>query len=375
MKVGIYETDHFEGAYPVIRLFDNGKNQITIFTNENTFRQFQYLFENDIKNYHWVIKRSAESKYRFISGIFKTARKKQFDILYLNTIADNHAFYAALIASLRNTRVIVTLHDINGYFKFRPAASVRRWIRYVGKRWLIKEVKEFNVVSTTMVDYLKKKLPFNKQVHCVPGCVFEETKHHDTGIITSIEIVVPGTIDSRRRNYEFVFDLLEKINEKNLPIRITLLGGVHNVFGKAIIDQCKQYILRRNNLRFFQDKVVDQPIFDKHMDDAHFIFIPSVVNTVLSDGIPETYGISISSGNIFDVIKHAKPFITPTLLKIPDDLKSSCFTYQNAEEIISFLVKMLTDQPQYGEWKQNAFLNSQHYTIEKLRINNPSLFM
>ncbi|MEI9807412.1 MAG: hypothetical protein WDO16_05755 [Bacteroidota bacterium] len=44
------------------------------------------------------------------------------------------------------------------------------------------------------------------------------------------------------------------------------------------------------------------------MDTAHFVFIPSVIATKICGDIPETYGISKSSGNMFDVIKHAKPF-------------------------------------------------------------------
>ena len=43
MHVGIFETDHFEAAYPVIRLFDNGENDITIFVYEKSYRQLQFL--------------------------------------------------------------------------------------------------------------------------------------------------------------------------------------------------------------------------------------------------------------------------------------------------------------------------------------------
>ena len=43
MNIGIFETEHFEGAYPLIKLFDNGGNRVTIFTNSHCFRQFRYL--------------------------------------------------------------------------------------------------------------------------------------------------------------------------------------------------------------------------------------------------------------------------------------------------------------------------------------------
>lgn len=176
MQIGILETDHFEGAYPVIKLFDNGKNQITIFTYENSFRQFEYLFKDNITRYNWVIKKSSESKYHFIYRLYKNSRKSKFDLLYLNTIADNHIVYAIMIAGLRNIRIVTTLHDINGYFSFVPATNIRRWIRCIGKRCLIKSVKEFNVVSSTMVDYLKKSCQRIKQSIAYPEVFSKKQK-------------------------------------------------------------------------------------------------------------------------------------------------------------------------------------------------------
>jgi len=377
MQIGIFETDHFEGAYPVIKLFDNGQNEITIFTYENSFRQFEYLFKENVNRYHWVIKRSSESKYQFIYRLYKDSKDKNFDILYLNTIADNHIVYAIMIAGLRNMRIISTLHDINSHFRFIPALRFRRFIRFIGKRCLIKSVTEFNVVSSTMVDYLKKKLPAHKKVHCVPGSVFEEFERPDISlkIQSPIKIVIPGSIDGRRRNYEFVFKLLAKLNEKmKNEVLIVLLGGSGSVYGKQIIEKCKSYVLQYQNLQFSENDIVDQPTFDRELDDADFIFIPSVIDTVILDGVPETYGESISSGNIFDVIKHAKPFIIPHQLNIPQNLESSCFKYSDPDEIANFLEAFLKKPDEYFKWKEKALENSRAYTIEKIRFKNPSLF-
>ena len=45
MRVGVFETTHFEGAYPVIKCFDNGANEITIFCYEESYRQFAQLLD------------------------------------------------------------------------------------------------------------------------------------------------------------------------------------------------------------------------------------------------------------------------------------------------------------------------------------------
>ncbi|MBC7826239.1 MAG: hypothetical protein H7122_00730 [Chitinophagaceae bacterium] len=376
MQIGIFETVHFEGAYPVIKLFDNGHNEITIFTYETSYQQFEHLFKDGMHKYNWIVKQESESKYEFIVRLYKISKKSKLDILYINTISDNHILYAITIALLRKAKIIVTLHDINSHFDFEPGLSIRKWIRYIGKRSLIKAVNDFNVVSSTMVTYLKNKLPSYKKVHCVPGSIFEQSKRPASlnNISGSIHIVIPGTIDQRRRNYELVFDLLDEINQKKIDISIVLLGGI-NEYGKDILDKCKQYISKTGVLKFFQTDIVDQPVFDNEMDEAHFILIPSVIDTVISDGIRETYGLSISSGTIFDVIKHAKPFIIPEQLAIPDNLESSCFKYSAQKDIIPFLESFLANPEKYSKWKRSALQNSQEYTIENIRKGNAGLFL
>src|SRR4249919_393230 len=173
MKVGIFETTHFEGAYPVIRLFDNGSNDITIFTYEDSYQQFQFLFKDEMNRYKWVVKGRDESKYSFIRRIYSETRSRKLELLYLNTITDNYIFYSWLVSLLKPLRIIITLHSINNYFNHKPAFSIRRIVRTMGKKRLIGAAKEFNVVALTMVNYLKSRLPATKKVHCVPGAVYE----------------------------------------------------------------------------------------------------------------------------------------------------------------------------------------------------------
>ena len=76
MKVGIFETTHFEGAYPIIKLFDDGKTEITVFSYPQAYHQFKYLFGENLNNYHWIIK-EKESKIRFIFRIYTETKKEK----------------------------------------------------------------------------------------------------------------------------------------------------------------------------------------------------------------------------------------------------------------------------------------------------------
>ena len=376
MEIGIFETEHFEGVYPVIRLFDNNKNNITIFSYEASYKQLHYLFHSQLDKYDWVIKADKKSKYTFIYELFKGIKKRKIKIVYLNTISNNFIVYALMIVLLRKVRVIVTIHNINSYFEYKNSISLKRWIRYIGRKLLLSVVKEFNVVSMIMVDYLEKKLPPNKKVHCVPGAIFEENSSRQTQPVTSehINIVIPGSVDGRRRDYEQVFMLLHLLELKKISVTITFLGRFYEEYGKRILEKCKSVQLEYTQLKYYEFDTVDQPEFDRVMNDASFVFIPSVINTIIEDGVTETYGLSISSGNLFDVIKHAKPFIAPEQLKFDFFLEKSCYRYSTAEDIAAFIASVHDDATLYSSFQQAAFEASKKYTLEKVRERNASLF-
>jgi hypothetical protein len=371
MRIGIFETDHFEVTCTTIRLFDNDQHKITVFTYEKSYRQLQFLLQHDMHKYEWVVKPEQQSKRRFIYTLYKETKKRKIDLLILNTITDNHLLYAWMIRWLKHVRVVVTLHDINNFFQYQPAFNFRRFIRIIGRRQLIRAVHEFNVIALTMVDYLKKKLPPNKQVHSLPGGLFDaSTIFNPTAPRDQVRIVVPGTVDERRRHYDQVFELVELCERKAIPVMMVLLGGYDAEHGKRVLEKCKGY----KNIRYYDSAIVDQPEFDKVMNEAHMVFTPSVVDTIILDGVTETYGISISSGNLYDVVRHAKPWIIPQALTIPANMENSCMRYATVNDIGQMLQRLLQEPSFYLELSKHALNHAANYTKEQVRLRNPSLF-
>jgi hypothetical protein len=373
MKTGIFEMEHFEGAYPVIQLFDMPANQLVIFTDAHTYERFADLFKQDVDRFQWEILDNTGSKWRFFRQLYKAAKKHQLDFFYLNTISNNHVFYAWVIGLLRIARVVITVHDINCLFKSRWSLQLRPLIHHIGKKALIKRVQEFNVVSDTMVDYLRETTQGQKQVHNIPGAVFESEQYALT-IGDYIHLVVPGSLDKKRRDYQQVFELLQAAEANQLPLHITLLGGYTDDYGKAIIQQAAALKTVYCKITVYDTRLVHQDEFDKQLNNAHFIFIPSVIDTAICFDIPETYGLSKSSGNMFDVIKHARPFMAPQQLRVSATLESSCFRYTSINHLADFLHGLFKNKADYKNWQQKALANSKEYTIARVRARNPTLF-
>jgi hypothetical protein len=376
MKVAIFETEHFEAAYPLVRLFDNGHNEITLFTYPAARRQLDYMLADSRDRYQWITKKENQSRISFIRTIYNEVKEKKIELLYLNTISDSYIAYARLVRMLPDTRVIMTVHAINSFFTTKKKYLIRRWARDRGKKSLQEHVKEFNVLSQAMVPELKQKLPPGKIVHCIPGAVYEETKNTapHCSLQNPVRIVVPGSIDGRRRDYMQVFDLLMLLQKEDIPVLITLAGSFYTDYGEKILAKCKQWQAPRQQLVYFEKARLDQIEFDKVVQEADLIFSPSTVNTEIDKDIPETYGLTISSGNISDVVRHAKPFIIPQSLVVDPYLEKSCLRYSHVKDIVDFLLLTHEDTWIYENLYNAAREASQEYIVEKIRGRNRNVF-
>jgi len=373
MKTGILEMEHFEGAYPIIQLFDMPANQVVVFTNTYTYHRFVELFKEDIDRFQWVVIDKTRNRLLFFWRLYKAAKKHQLDLFYVNTISNNHLLYAWTLGLLRIHRVVLTVHDLNCMFRSHWSIKLRQSLHHIGKKALIKRIKEFNVISEAMIENIREATRNEKTIHNLPGSVFRIEQTVLT-INNYIHLVVCGALEKKRRDYSQVFDLVKAAEEKQLPLYITLLGGYVDEFGRSIVQKTQALNTKYARLTVYDSSLVPQDEFDKQLNNAHFILITDVIDTAICFAIPETYGRTKSSGNVFDGIKHARPFIVPTPLRMPANLESSCYRYSSNNQLIGFLSKLYQNRNEYMPWQQQALANSKEYTIDKVRARNPALF-
>jgi len=374
MKIAIFETYHFEVAHSLISLFDKPGNEITIFVHTEAHRQLLFMLRDKAGRYNWLVRKEDETNRGFIRRVFHYTESHSFDLLYFNTIADNFIIYAFHLRKFSNIPSVLTLHDINGHFQYKLSFSLARIVRYIGKRLLIKRFQSFNVLADSMVSYLREKLPSGKKIYSIPGNYFDPAKITPVKLEPDnpIKIVIPGSVDERRRNYSIVKELLEATSLQNIAIEICLLGGFRTGYSESTRQFCNNYLRYKTNLKIFEVEIVDQPAFDKHIQESHFIWLPVQPMLSVADGIIEEYGKSICSGNIGDVIKYARPFFVPRLMPLDEALLDSAIRYDTLDDLIS-VIQQLSPTIYIG-LQQKAWMASLHYTKEKIIGRNPSLF-
>ncbi len=372
MHVVIFETEHFEAVYPVIRLFDCNDNTITIFCYKNTWHQLQHMLGEDFNRYTWIVKNETESKVRFIYKLYKYTKHNETAILYLNTISNNFLFYGLLVKYSPAKRIIVTAHIINNLFVKGKIDSFKSCVRHWGKRYLLPKVQEFNVITTTLLPALQHFSPQAK-IHCVPGGIYEpQSGLQKDLLLQTLHLVVPGSIDKKRRDYDSILELARQLEEAGIKSVITLLGKPVGDYGHNIIEQVSR--LPKHHVSFITySSEVEQDKFDQHIRDAHFIFSPLVSRAVFDDGIEEIYGKTICSGNISDIIRHVKPFVLPAHVNLEKPLTLTAFTYTDTDAILVFLKKIVQVPGLYNSYVQKIQEAALYYTAQAIRDRNPTL--
>ena len=60
MNIALIEKGHFEVAYTLLSLFDDGQNQITVFIDQDSYQQLELMLGNKISEYTWVVQQTGE---------------------------------------------------------------------------------------------------------------------------------------------------------------------------------------------------------------------------------------------------------------------------------------------------------------------------
>ena len=373
MQISIYETVHFENISALIRLFDRPGCQITIFCDEIAARQAAANLQGDYDRFTWVIRKPPMGRRRFILQMRVHIRKRGSDLVWLNTVSDNFIHLAWMASSFPQTRFVVTLHAIEAFFSPQLKFNLRRIVRVAGKWLLRRTIKEYSVQSPTLLPAARRNLHPRYPLHQVPGAIFEPGKFKDNTRLP-LHLVVAGSVDPRRRNYEELKQLVNGLEQSAIPMQITILGSTDSAYGRSQCNYWRSLTLQHVQLKWYETELVEQAEYDEVLQHAHFIFHPSAMESVLEDGAKEIYGLTISSGVFSDAIRHAKPMILPSFLSIDPLFNSCCLQYQQAGDLLPFFQIMQAEPATYQSWKEAALKMAEQFTVERIRQHNPTLF-
>jgi hypothetical protein len=367
MNAGIYDTEHFETAYTLIKILDTSCNKITIFTLTDLAPILKKMMGNDGADYNWVLLKRNKLINSYI--IYKHCRVNKIDHLFLNTVSQHHILFGILCVILKKARTVLTIHDANSFFKPTYKMTLRSVLQYVGKKLLVKKVTVFATLLSSTKQYIQETFKPKQRVVCIPGSFFETESYPVQHASSTLKIVIPGSVDLRRRNYNFILELLPHLNTKN-RIEIVLLGGVER--NNKILTQFKAFNSAMVKIKTYDQLFVDTEEYEKQIRTCDFILAP-IQKFFQGESItPEEYGLSKSSGSFFDAVRFGKPLIVSADIMIPKEIQKQCIRYHSVYELAAFFEGVNSDNKL--QYNKMALSNALNFTLENIRKRLPLFF-
>ncbi|HEU4471420.1 MAG TPA: hypothetical protein VFR58_10065 [Flavisolibacter sp.] len=362
MNIAIYDTEHFETAYTLIRILDVSSNRLTLFFPKEMADQLKPMFGDRSGSFEWVyLERGNQTNWLLIHSHF---RRNRCELLFLNTVAHHHLFFALLCRRLRPASTVLTLHQVNGFFEPSFSFSPRSVLQYAGKKLLAREVSAFAVLLSTTKDYIKEHQLTKKQVFILPGSHFEhETSGGNAG--KRLLIAVPGSVDLKRRQYNDLLQTLLLLREGPAKLHFVILGGAAESRSREMLASLNRSSSSFASVKVYDGKFVEQLEYDRVLSGCDFVLAPLSEQFYEGSAEPERYGLTKSSGCFFDAVRFGKPLILPAHLTIPPELKKQCIVYKEPGHLAALLSNM-TDEERLA-YSQSAVANAQQFRLHILR--------
>ena len=174
-----------------------------------------------------------------------------------------------------------------------------------------------------------------------------------------ISIVIPGRIDLRRRNYNWI-DSLDKDWIKDIDIK--MVGRANTEDELRVVKRLEekgfnQVVKKANQFIAFKE-------FDFLLDQADLFFVPFVK---LNNQKRE---IDRNLGSYFDSVRYGKPILIPKKIISPPELKNNIVTYSGTGELLVFFKKILSDTNFLKSIKHIAYKNSLNWSVNKISYFN-----
>ncbi|HLX65673.1 MAG TPA: hypothetical protein VKR41_01715, partial [Puia sp.] len=238
----------------------------------------------------------------------------------------------------------LTIHEVNEYFS-RSFHTLRDWTETIAKPILHRQIRHYQVFLPTLADQLRQRLPGSTAVF-IPSRFYSGHRPPGHPLPTPFQIIVPGSLDPNRRNYNEIIQTLP-ILECTTPIELVLLGDSSTEPGTRIIAEFQPALSDRISLRTFNG-YVSETTYEETLSHAHLIWSPLNVQKSNSRNHPETYGLTTASGLTADLLLTNIPALVPADFIVPESFRAAIYPYRSPDEACRLIRHFLDDPAAYA---------------------------
>lgn len=374
-NIAILETHfHVKFLYTMMRICKTKYTNVTVFTTKEIYSRIETYLKDKAK-YEIILKEDNASLSSFLKKVEKICNEK-IDLLFINTIQMSSIKIPAYISFKPKVKMILTIHMVNHWLKAKFAFGIKNIARVIDtnisifliRRFILPKINAINVIYPPIKDFVENNTDYKKQVFTMPFNFFDKKKKIEKlDKDSKIKFVLPGLIETYRRNYDFALDVFEKLFENyGKKISLNVVGKPEGKDGNRIIERCKK-LKNKGYEVYFSEVFIPEEDYDKISRESDIIFSPLNVTTKRETGIKEIYGKTEGSALPFEAIQYCKPLIVPEKFNVINEMKSSTLKYKSKENLEKILIELIENKEKLKNLKKEAIKNSEKFSLEILQ--------
>lgn len=350
------------------------ETNVTVFTKKELFTRLE-TYIDDKSKYEFVIKEKEKSMSSYLKEVERICNEK-IDLLFVNTIQFSSIRLPPFFRFEPKSKMILTIHMTNHWLKNRYALPTKNIFRsldanlsiYLTRKFILPKYNAINVIYPPIKEHIQKETKYQKPIYTLPFNFYSDKKEYIT--ITKkekIKFVIPGLIETYRRDYGLALFVFEKLFKKyGKKISLWILGKPVGAGGNKIIARCKE--IKKNGFEIYYSKgFVPEQEYDKLMKESDMIFSPLNIKAKRDTGITEIYGKTEGSALPFEAIQYSKPLIVPAEFDLMNEIKSSTIKYNDSDELEKKLIEIIEDNKKLNDIKIQALENSKKFSLKTLQ--------
>lgn len=319
---------------PLAEALCTGPHQIQFITAEQHRSDIEAVLNKEIrKACSFTFHPDRQSFPAQYTKLRRTVAAFRPDILWVNTASARHLLFFLLKKKNPNIKLIVNIHEVNNSFKHGKIQSLHSWVRYISKKKLWSLTNAFVVNANAMKSYTEKRQFTTQPVFHIAPVYYKGPGHRSNH---RFSIVIPGTVENKRRDYTTVIQAFNSFTKSCPDHNAELI-----LAGKCTDESILPLLCRNTRISWFIHALSESE-FQKIVAGASVLLSPQRIQTIGTDGLQETYGITKNSGNSYDAIRYAKPMIVPVDLNVPEPLDKFCITYTNETDLLCLFKNMMS---------------------------------
>jgi len=318
-----------------------------------TPKVYNNLSSDDTTKAHIRIFNKREPVSTFINKIDTGA----FDYIFVNTIQPSMIDLPKWRKFNPSCPSILTIHNINAWSKTGPFIrknlihTADSFVASFYKKRVMDKFTYLNVINESLMLSAMKSFP-DKTIISIPFTIPIDTIKNDEIEKNTIDFVIPGTVDSRRRDYETVLDVFSILRKDFKNVRLILLGK-------------SEERIRKTGVLTFND-YVPRETYDSYLRNADFIICPSYAETHTVNVATEYYG-KTKSPNIFEAVKWRKPLFLPKNIPVPKAMKKMVIPYEGYEDLHNIMKFYVKNNDMYSKLMTDVNEAVNYYSLENVK--------